>query len=1570
MRAKKTSRTDIISGGGEMGDIIRGFAWESTDLGAMESWPPALVTAIRITLASPVPAYLSWGSGRFQFYNDHFRSILGGRHPLHTSSAAESFPEIAPLLGRVMEGESFTIKHFLLAHDRHGYVEECYFDFSFGPAPGDDGAPAGVLVTARDTTFEVIGERRFQSLSELSNKAAAATTIDDAVEAITSTIEANDFDFASATLYISTGPNQLTLRGLVRLEPDERVPQIIDFSESDSDNVLVRTFHDRGTVLFDTEPYNQGRDFIAGHWKEPVREGYIMAITRPGAEQAEGVLIIGLNPRRRMNDDYREFLLLFTGQAARALHAGEQGLVLQRKTESEAWLRQLIAGSPVAIFTCDEEGNIPLYNRAAVDLFGGEPVLGKNKWYPQGELLDLNGEVIPMQETPMYMVVRLKKMIPGRELLVRRPDGMIRRVLPNPQPLYDSQGRVTGGLNVVIDVTQQHKSQQLLAENQERLRMAMNATQMGTWDYEPRSGRLYWSDECRLIYDVPAHVEIDFSFFEEHLFAEDSTRVMDAINRALAGENNGLFDIRYRIVRYSDHKKRWIRSQGKVYMDDARKPVLFIGTVFDITKDQKKEQELIDSLTLFKHMADDVPVMIWMTDERGMCTYLNQTWTDYTGQTLKDGLGYGWLSAVHQEDAELSRKLFMEAGEKKEPFSFAYRLKGRDGKYRWFIDSGRPRFNEDGDFEGYLGSVVDVNEQKLAEESSAMLAAIVQTTDDAIISKTLDGLVTSWNRGAEKLFGYTQDEMLGQSITRLFPSDRMLEEPAIMARIMRGEKVEPFETQRVRKDGAILNMSLTISPLFDRSGNIIGASKIARDITAQVAARQRLEDAEARLRLAAEGTGLATWDLDLVNSEIIYSPRLNEIFGYPPNTHVSHATLRSHVHPDDLGTVQVAFAEALVDGNYDYEARIIRVDQEIIWIRTQGKIIFDEQHKPLRMLGTMQDITGQKNYERHLEESENRLNIAIEAAELGTWELKLKTKELTVSPRYLEIFGYGVNEHPTHAEMLARVVPEDIPVRNAAFAEALKTGMLNVQSRTIHKDGSIRTVRARGKVFYDDKGEPDRMLGTLLDTTEQQNALHRLEESEERFRTIANTAPVMIWMSGNDRFSDFFNTSWLKFTGRTIEQEMGDGWLENVHPDDMQQCRDIYDRAYNEKVPFHAEYRLRRWDGQYRWVSDNAVPRYDDNGAFIGFISACMDVDDEKLFNKRLQESELYFKTITNVSPVALWMTNRDGVNTFVNDTWLKWTGVDEDQLQQNGWIDSLIEADKNYTLRLFKRKSANLEKFSTEFRFRLKDGSIRWGLSEGYPYYDNQGKFAGYAGSVTDITDRKMDEFRKNEFLAVASHELKTPLTSIKAYAQLLGNTYKGTSDIFLRNALTKVDNQVNRMTKLVADFLNLSKIESDKFQLEIEPFRMDEMITEVISDVQLVSPTHRIMTTGLTEVMIEADREKIAQVLTNFLTNAIKYSPGKKQVTVKLEATEQEVIVSVADEGIGIAADEHQKIFQRFYRAGANNIQFSGFGIGLYISAEIIRRHNGDIGVRSGTGSGSEFYFSVPMHLLKRTS
>jgi len=260
-------------------------------------------------------------------------------------------------------------------------------------------------------------------------------------------------------------------------------------------------------------------------------------------------------------------------------------------------------------------------------------------------------------------------------------------------------------------------------------------------------------------------------------------------------------------------------------------------------------------------------------------------------------------------------------------------------------------------------------------------------------------------------------------------------------------------------------------------------------------------------------------------------------------------------------------------------------------------------------------------------------------------------------------------------------------------------------------------------------------------------------------------------------------------------------------------------------------------------------------------------------------------------------------------------------------------------------------------------DQKLRWLKAMGRVYKTDDDS-ENFFGVIVDITESKRDELRKNDFIGMVSHELKTPLTSLSAYVQMLKLRSKQTEDEFTAGALDKLNIQVKKMSTMINGFLNLSRLESGKIHLEKQNFELNGLVADIINDVQLTVTTHHINFEAGEPITLIADRDKIGSVISNLLSNAIKYSPKGNTINVNCQVVGNNAQVSVADEGIGIKPNDINKLFERYYRVdGPDNRHISGFGIGLYLSAEIIERHHGKIWAESEWGKGSTFYFSLPL-------
>ncbi|GAC1314083.1 MAG: hypothetical protein NVSMB24_38290 [Mucilaginibacter sp.] len=342
---------------------------------------------------------------------------------------------------------------------------------------------------------------------------------------------------------------------------------------------------------------------------------------------------------------------------------------------------------------------------------------------------------------------------------------------------------------------------------------------------------------------------------------------------------------------------------------------------------------------------------------------------------------------------------------------------------------------------------------------------------------------------------------------------------------------------------------------------------------------------------------------------------------------------------------------------------------------------------------------------------------------------------------------------------------------------------------------------------------------------------------EEQFRIMANTAPVMIWISNTEKLCYFFNKGWLEFTGRTLEQEYGNGWAEGVHPEDLDRCWNIYATNFDNRTPFKMEYRLRYFDGSYRWVLDNGVPRYEEKGEFAGYIGSCIDIQE-------------------------------------------------------------------------------------------IKDA-----------------------------------QFLREEFISVASHELKTPLTTLGMAIQSIERIFFSDPSstrlgMFIKSALSSY----NKMNNLVKGLLQVTQLEGSQFEIHKQTFPLSKVIDDCSNTIK-IGGTHELIVEGDKETAVYADPLRIDQVVTNIVNNAVKYAPKAKEIRLRIEQYGDQIKISVIDRGPGIPAEKAANIFKRYYRVNNSSNQASGLGLGLYISDEIIKKHGGEMGVESIEGEGSTFWFTLPV-------
>jgi two-component system, LuxR family, sensor kinase FixL len=617
-----------------------------------------------------------------------------------------------------------------------------------------------------------------------------------------------------------------------------------------------------------------------------------------------------------------------------------------------------------------------------------------------------------------------------------------------------------------------------------------------------------------------------------------------------------------------------------------------------------------------------------------------------------------------------------------------------------------------------------------------------------------------------------------------------------------------------------------------------------------------------------------------------------------------------------------------------------------------------------------------KRVERSLRDSEERMSLAAEAANLGMWVWDVVKDEVWMTDKGRDLFGFASDARLDHAALGARVHPEDRAARDSAIRRAIETqGEYAMEYRVLLPDGTLRWIGARGHCMKIGETNGARLLGISMDVTAQKRAEDALRESEARFRSMANTAPVMIWMSGPDKLCSFFNKGWLDFTGRSLEQELGNGWAEGVHREDFDRCLEVYVNSFDARQSFTMEYRLRRRDGEYRWVLDIGTARFAPDGTFLGYIGSCIDITERKQAQER-------FRLVVEASPNGIVLVNRQGLIVLVNACVEKLFGYGREELIGQG-VELLVPErfrgeHPAHRARFHAAPAARAMGAGRELFARRKDGSefpVEIGIS---PIRSPEGTLV--LSVIVDISARKQAEAEARqhrdelahlsraaimgEMAGSLAHELNQPLGAIvtNAGAALRFLERDSLSGEKLREVLQDIVADGKRASELIRTIKGMGRKEEGDRQL----LDVNQVIAEVIRLTRSDALAHDC--TVLTWFhpalpKVEANLVQLQEVFLNLILNAVealKEVPrDRRRVVIRTECDGEDAVrARVRDFGTGLPEDKPERIFDRFF-----STKQDGMGIGLFIARSIAIAHGGTLWAENAQGGGAQFILRLPV-------
>ncbi len=431
--------------------------------------------------------------------------------------------------------------------------------------------------------------------------------------------------------------------------------------------------------------------------------------------------------------------------------------------------------------------------------------------------------------------------------------------------------------------------------------------------------------------------------------------------------------------------------------------------------------------------------------------------------------------------------------------------------------------------------------------------------------------------------------------------------------------------------------------------------------------------------------------------------------------------------------------------------------------------------------------------------------------------------------------------------------------------------------------------------------------------------------------------------------------------GYTAEEVIGKS-ITIIIPKELQkEEKKIINKIKRGQPIEHFETERLRKDGSKAIISLSVSPIKNHHGKIIGASKIARDIAKQK----QAEESLRYHAKLIEIVSDAIISTDLDTKIQTWNKAAETMYGYPDKEVLGKKTIDIIATEYNNISRENVLHTLNTKGVWKGEVKQITKYGEIRYVLNSSSLVKDSAGKSIGYVAVNRDISERKKLEQRKDDFVALASHELKTPVTSLKIYAQVLLNRFEKSGDRHMIKYLANMNNQLTKLTDLVTSLLDVSRVQQGKLQYSKEKFTIDDLVQETIENIQRITTTHEILSDGKIVKNVIADRERIGQVLTNLITNAIKYSAQSNKVIVTSSKDTKNVTICVQDFGKGVPRDQQKKIFERFYQASDPEIKtYPGLGLGLYISKEIIERHGGTISLISDQKQkGSTFCFTLPL-------
>eukprot|EP01089_Gocevia_fonbrunei_P014757 TRINITY_DN4121_c0_g1_i3.p1 TRINITY_DN4121_c0_g1~~TRINITY_DN4121_c0_g1_i3.p1 ORF type:complete len:1328 (-),score=248.00 TRINITY_DN4121_c0_g1_i3:2950-6933(-) len=1096
----------FLKGGGEMGKMIREKDWRKTPLGDPADWPQNLCTMVAVMLDNPFGMYIAWGTEYIQLYNDGYRPILGTtKHPQALGiSTQETFSEIwhiiESMFDGVMNGKAVGFPDFMLPLNRHGFVENCYFDFSYSPIRNNDGTVGGVLVTVIETT----DKKRVEANLKESNQ-RFRNTVKQAPVGIT----------------ILRGPQYI-----VEMANDAYL-ELIDKKEAD----FV------GKPLFNTLP----------EVKEAVHT-LLDDVLNTGLAYHGNELPIPLNRYGKQDIFYFDFLYYplkeddgkISGVIAVATEVTEKVETRRTIEERKRLYEAITQNTPDLFYVFDLNYRFTYVNEALLKMWGRtwEESIGRG-------MLELGYEPwhADMHEREIDQVIATKKPIRGE---VSFPHANLGRRIYDYifVPVINEKGEVEAVTGTTRDISDIKNAQEDLKKSEEQFSTLADNMENLAW-LADGEGWIYWYNKRWLEYTGLTLEEMQGWGWQKVHHPDHVDRIVEITKKIW--QINESFELTFPLRRH-DGQYRWFLTRGYPVTNKEGEIIRWIGTNTDISVQKEAEEQ-------FRQMAERMPQKVWTSDAEGNRNYFNQVMLDYTGLNFDELKDWGWKKIIHPDDWPITKQKWEHSLKTGEDFENENRLLRSDGEYLWHLIRGTAVNDDQGKPKMWIGSKTEIHEQvelseileKNLKESNRRMQTILQHAPDAVISIDENGVISSWNNESETVFGWTESEAIGRTLTETIIPERYRkrhnEGMKHFLRTGNGPVInKPIELSALNKNGREFPIELKISTSKINDSHIfIG---FIRDISIRKKAEETLLNKTNQLMEAQQLAHIGSWEWDVVSNVIEWSDELYRVYGLTPQEFkADYENYLKYIHPDDRDYVDSKVQQAFKDRlPYNFFHKTIGANGKLRILSSTGKVFTDANGNVIKMSGTAQDVTEQKKYEEELKSSEERFYKIFHSNPVPMSLAEIKTNKIKyVNNLFCSAFGYTKEEVIGQtSEELNLIDPEEYKRvidlifgyihENRSLAEVQELSkeetealLLKLKQSEKMKDFEILYTKKNGETFpalvsFDviRIGTESFTVTSYLDITERKKAEALLKNQNEQLEKMNKELESFAYVSSHD----------------------------------------------------------------------------------------------------------------------------------------------------------------------------------------------------------------------------------------------------------------------------------------------------------------------------------------------------------------------------------------------------------------------------------------------------------------------